>query len=159
LRAGCKICADAKINIKYGSWLHDCGKIGVPEFILNKPGILDEAQFETVKKHARWGADVARTAQLPDQVVNIALYHHERFNGNGYPLGLKGLEIPLEARIVSIADAFDAMTSDRPYRKKLSFEEAMDVLNKGRSTAFDPALVDTFIDVIRGFIDDERPGE
>ncbi len=79
-----------KKNIKYGSWLHDCGKIGVPEIILNKPSELDDEQFATMKKHSRWGADVAKTAQLPEPVVNIALYHHERFNGEGYPLGLQG---------------------------------------------------------------------
>jgi len=136
---------DMKKNIKYGSWLHDCGKIGVPEIILNKPGALDDEQFDTMKKHSRWGADVAKTAQLPEPIVNIALYHHERFNGEGYPLGLKGMNIPLEARIVAIADAFDAMTSDRPYRQKLTDKEAIDVLEKGKSASFDPALVDIFI--------------
>ena len=140
--------ADMKKNIKYGSWLHDCGKIGVPEMILNKPGPLDADQFEVVKKHSLWGADVARKAQLPEPVVNIALYHHERFDGKGYPNGLKGTDIPLEARIVSIADAFDAMTSDRPYRKKLSAKEAMYALKESESASFDPNLVDVFIGVL-----------
>jgi len=136
---------DMKRNIKYGCWLHDCGKIDVPEGILNKPGILDAEQFEVIKRHSRWGADVARTAQLPEPVVNIALYHHERFNGDGYPMGLRGTDIPLEARIVAIADTYDAITSDRPYRKKLSHEEAIEALRKGKSSAFDPELVDFFI--------------
>ena len=136
LADGMDLSDDMKKNIKYGSWLHDCGKIGVPEIILNKPGELDAEQFATMKNHSRWGADVAKTAQLPEPVVNIALYHHERFNGEGYPLGLKGTDIPLEARVVAIADAFDAMTSDRPYRKKLSKEEAIAVITKEQERIF-----------------------
>jgi response regulator RpfG family c-di-GMP phosphodiesterase len=148
-----------KKNIKYGSWLHDCGKIGVPEIILNKPSELDDEQFATMKKHSRWGADVAKTAQLPEPVVNIALYHHERFNGEGYPLGLKSINIPLEARVVAIADAFDAMTSDRPYRKKLSKEEAIAVITKSKSSSFDPALVDIFVSVITDFVFNKEHGK
>lgn len=148
-----------KKNIKYGSWLHDCGKIGVPEIILNKPSELDDEQFATMKKHSRWGADVAKTAQLPEPVVNIALYHHERFNGEGYPLGLKGINIPLEARVVAIADAFDAMTSDRPYRKKLSKEEAIAVITKSKSSSFDPALVDIFVRVLTDFVFNNEHGK
>jgi putative two-component system response regulator len=148
-----------KKNIKYGSWLHDCGKIGVPEIILNKPSELDDEQFATMKNHSRWGADVAKTAQLPEPVVNIALYHHERFNGEGYPLGLKGINIPLEARVVAIADAFDAMTSDRPYRKKLSKEEAIAVITKSKSSSFDPALVDIFVSVITDFVFNKEHGK
>ena len=144
---------DMKKNIKYGSWLHDCGKIGVSEIILNKPGALDAEQLNAIKKHARWGADVARKAQLPESVVNIALYHHERFDGNGYPQGLSGTNIPLEARIVSIADVFDALTSDRPYRTKLTIKEALKVLKEGKSASFDPTLVDIFINRLTGASD------
>lgn len=148
-----------KKNIKYGSWLHDCGKIGVPEIILNKPSELDDEQFATMKKHSRWGADVAKTAQLSEPVVNVALYHHERFNGEGYPVGLKGINIPLEARVVAIADAFDAMTSDRPYRKKLSKEEAIAVITKSKSSSFDPALVDIFVSVLADFVLNNEHGK
>jgi response regulator RpfG family c-di-GMP phosphodiesterase len=148
-----------KKNIKYGSWLHDCGKIGVPEIILNKPSELDDEQFATMKKHSRWGADVAKTAQLSEPVVNVALYHHERFNGEGYPVGLKGINIPLEARVVAIADAFDAMTSDRPYRKKLSKEEAIAVITKSKSSSFDPALVDIFVSVLADFVFNNEHGK
>jgi HD-GYP domain-containing protein (c-di-GMP phosphodiesterase class II) len=143
---------DMKKNIKYGSWLHDCGKIGIPEAILNIPGALDAEQFDTIKKHPGWGADVARKAQLPEPVVNIVLYHHERIDGKGYPTGLKGADIPLEARIVAIADAFDAMTSDRPYRKKLSAKEAMYALKEGESAYFDPDLVDMCTRVLSSVI-------
>jgi HD-GYP domain-containing protein (c-di-GMP phosphodiesterase class II) len=143
---------DMKKNIKYGSWLHDCGKIGIPEAILNKPGALNSEQFDMIKKHPSWGADVARKAQLPEPIVNIVLYHHERIDGKGYPSGLKGADIPLEARIVAIADAFDAMTSDRPYRKKLSAKEAMYVLKESESSSFDPDLVDKFTSALSGVI-------
>ena len=150
---------DMKKNIKYGSWLHDCGKIGVPETILNKPCALDAEQLNAIKKHARWGADVARTAQLPEPVVNIALYHHERFDGNGYPQGLSGDNIPLEARIVSIADVFDALTSDRPYHTKLTIKEALKVLKEGECAAFDPTLVGIFINILTGASDNNGYGE
>jgi putative two-component system response regulator len=143
---------DMKKNIKYGSWLHDCGKIGIPEIILNKPGALDAEQYDAIKNHSRWGADVARKAQLPEPVVNIVLYHHERFDGKGYPTGLNGADIPLEARIVAIADAFDAMTSDRPYRKKLSAKEAIHILKADESASFDHDLVGVFISVLTGVI-------
>ena len=139
---------EKKKHIEYGSWLHDCGKIGVPELILNKPGPLDDAQFETVKRHARWGGDVVKTSRIPETVVNIAVYHHERFDGTGYPLGLSGAHIPVEARIVAIADAYDAMTSDRPYRKRLSHIAAIDALRKGKNGTFDPTLVDIFVNII-----------
>jgi putative two-component system response regulator len=134
-----------KKNIKYGSWLHDCGKIGVPESILNKPGRLDHDQFEIVKKHCQWGADVAEKARLHDKVIKIALHHHEKYNGTGYPCGLMGDDIPLEAKIVSIADTYDALITDRPYRKRLSSKEALDIIRSEKNISFDPVIVDIFI--------------
>ncbi|MFZ2223463.1 MAG: HD domain-containing phosphohydrolase [Candidatus Deferrimicrobium sp.] len=131
--------------IKHGSWLHDCGKIGVPEGILNCPGKLSAADFEVVKKHPGWGAEVGRQANLPEEVINIILYHHERFDGRGYPTGAKGTEIPLEARIVAVADVFDAMSTDRPYAKGYDREEAMRVMGVLRGAALDPQLVDIFL--------------
>ncbi|TFH31752.1 MAG: HD domain-containing protein, partial [Deltaproteobacteria bacterium] len=92
--------------IRLGSWLHDCGKINVPETILNRPGRLSAADFEVVRKHPEWGAEVGRQANLPEEVINIILYHHERFDGRGYPTGAKGTEIPLEARLIAVADIF-----------------------------------------------------
>jgi putative nucleotidyltransferase with HDIG domain len=135
--------------IKHGSWLHDCGKIGVPEAILNRPGKLSAAEFDVVKKHPGWGADVGRQANLPGEVINIILYHHERFDGRGYPTGAKGTEIPLEARIVAVADVFDAMSSDRPYAKGYEPEEVIRVMGVLRGSALDPQLVDIFL---AGFI-------
>jgi putative two-component system response regulator len=131
--------------IKHGSWLHDCGKIGVPEAILNRPGKLSAEEFEVVKKHPGWGADVGRQANLPEEVINIILYHHERFDGRGYPTGAKGTEIPVEARIVAVADVFDAMSTDRPYAKGYDREEAMRVMGVLRGAALDPQLVDFFL--------------
>jgi response regulator RpfG family c-di-GMP phosphodiesterase len=131
--------------IKLGSWLHDCGKIGVPEAILNFPGKLSAADFEVVKKHPGWGADVGRQANLPEEVINIILYHHERFDGRGYPTGAKGTEIPLEARIVTVADVFDAISTDRPYAKGYEQAEAMRVVGVLRGAALDPQLVDLFL--------------
>ena len=131
--------------IKHGSWLHDCGKIGVPEAILNCPGKLSSADFEVIKKHPGWGADVGRQANLPEEVINIILHHHEQFDGRGYPTGAKGTEIPLEARIVAVADVFDAMSTDRPYAKGYEREEVMRVMGVLRGAALDPQLVDIFL--------------
>ena len=131
--------------IKHGSWLHDCGKIDVPEGILNYPGKLSTADFEVIKKHPGWGAEVGRQANLPEEVINIILHHHERFDGKGYPTGAKGTEIPLEARIVAVADVFDAMSGDRPYAKGYDREEAMRVMGVLRGAALDPGLVDLLL--------------
>lgn len=133
-----------RLEIKHGSWLHDCGKIGVPESILNYPGSLNEEEREVIRKHPVWGADVARQASLSKTIVNIILYHHERFDGGGYPTGIAGTDIPLEARIVSVADTFDAITTDRPYLKAYELKDAVNMLLSIRETALDPQMVDTF---------------
>ena len=137
--------AETRRAIKHGSWLHDCGKIGVPEAILNCPGKLPAADFEVIKRHPVWGAEIGRQAKLPDEVINIILYHHERFDGRGYPTGAKGTEIPLEARIVAVADIFDAISTDRPYAKGYDRAEAMRVTGVLRGAALDPQLVDLFL--------------
>ncbi len=131
--------------ITYGSWLHDCGKIGVPESILNKEGPLDESEFNIIKKHPRMGADVARQANLSETIINIVLYHHERYDGTGYPTGLKGDTIPLEARIVTVADIFDALTSNRSYRDKYDEDRAVKIMFKMRGNVLDPEIIDTFL--------------
>jgi putative two-component system response regulator len=136
-------------EIKYGSWLHDCGKIGIPELILNGPGELSDEQYETMKQHSFWGADVAAKANLSKMTRNIIHYHHECYDGTGYPCGLKGEEIPLEARIVSVADVFDALTSDRPYRQRFSREETITNISAMSGTALDPQFVEIFLDILR----------
>lgn len=134
--------------IRHGSWLHDCGKIGVPEAILNFPGKLSEEEFTVVKKHPGWGAEVGRQANLPEEIINIILYHHERYDGRGYPTGAKGKEIPLEARIVAVADVFDAMSTDRPYATGYDRVEAKRVMGVLRGAALDPDLVDIFLEAL-----------
>lgn len=134
-----------KREIKYGSWLHDCGKIGVPENILNGGRSLTEEEFTHVKQHSEWGADVANRANLSQIVRNIVRNHHEKFDGSGYPDGLRGEQIPLEARIVSVADVFDALVTDRPYRKGYAEEEAYQIMKEMRGRQLDPAIVDLFL--------------
>ncbi len=133
-------------EIRYGCLLHDCGKIGIPESILNKPGSLDSEQNELMRNHPRWGSEVAVAAGLSQRIVHMVLHHHERYDGRGYPEGLSGHRIPREARIVAIADFYDALASDRPYRKALKPSDAIQLMRKEREAAFDPQLVDLFID-------------
>jgi putative two-component system response regulator len=136
-------------QIKYGSWLHDCGKIGISEIILNSNGRLTDEEFETMKKHAFWGAEVAAKANLSELARNIIHYHHERFDGTGYPSGIGGTGIPREARIVAVADIYDALTMDRPYRNGYSHAEAIDMLLSMRGNALDPEIVDIFLSIIK----------
>jgi putative nucleotidyltransferase with HDIG domain len=140
---------ETKKDIKYGSWLHDCGKIGVPEAILNYPGKLNEQEMKIIKKHPEWGADVAKRALLHPIIINIILHHHEAFDGSGYPYGLQGDVIPLEARIVSIADVYDALVSDRPYRKGYSVDKAIEIMTSMKGKAFDTRIADIFLSIVQ----------
>ncbi len=139
----------SKKDIEYGSWLHDCGKVGVPEQILNNSCGIDEEDFEVIKRHPVWGADVARQAQMSEVIVNIILYHHEKFNGTGYPSAIEGEGIPVEARIVAVADVFDALTTDRPYRAGLSVEEAVEIIASLRGESLDPEIVNVFLSELK----------
>jgi putative nucleotidyltransferase with HDIG domain len=133
--------------IRHGSWLHDCGKIGVPEDILNKTSSLDPDEFEIIKNHPKWGADVVRKAAMSEPVINIIQFHHERYDGSGYPSGLKADEIPFEVRIVTVADVYDALTSNRPYRDKYSIDKTMEIMRIMRGSVFDPDILDLFLDM------------
>jgi putative nucleotidyltransferase with HDIG domain len=133
--------------IEAAALLHDMGKLAVPEHILNKPGKLTPAEFEKMKLHAGVGADILSAIDFPYPVVPIVRHHHENWNGTGYPAGLRGTDIPIGARILSVVDCFDALTSDRPYRPKLSDKEALDILIERRGTMYDPLVVDTFVRV------------
>ncbi len=124
--------------------LHDTGKLVVPEHILNKPGKLTPGEFEKMKTHARVGAEILSAINFPYPVVPIVRHHHESWDGTGYPDGLKGTEIPLGARILSVVDCFDALTSDRPYRRRLSDEDALAILMQRRGNMYDPLVVDAF---------------
>jgi len=130
--------------IEAAALLHDMGKLAVPEYILNKPGRLTAAEFEKMKLHASVGADILSAIDFPYPVVPIVRHHHESWDGTGYPEGLRGTEIPIGARILSVVDCFDALTSDRPYRRKLSDAEALQILNERKGTMYDPWVVQTF---------------
>jgi putative nucleotidyltransferase with HDIG domain len=131
--------------IEAAALLHDMGKLAVPEYILNKPGPLTAAEFEKMKLHASVGADILSAVNFPYPVVPIVRHHHENWNGTGYPDGIGGAEIPIGARILSVVDCFDALTSDRPYRPRLTDREAIDILISRRGTMYDPLIVDTFV--------------
>jgi diguanylate cyclase len=132
--------------------LHDIGKIGIPESILNKPGSLTSEEWEIMKKHPEIGYRIALASGELEQIANYILYHHEHWNGEGYPHGLKGEDIPLPSRIIAIVDTYDAMTSDRVYRKKLSHEIAINELKKHANSQFDAQLVKIFIEIVDDYI-------
>ena len=133
--------------IQAASLLHDIGKLAVPEHILNKPGPLTPAEFEQMKQHARIGADILAMVNFPFPVVPIVKHHHENWDGRGYPDGLQGQAIPLGARILSVVDCFDAVTSDRPYRQALPVEEAIRILRSRGGTMYEPRVVERFIEI------------
>ena len=124
--------------------LHDIGKLAVPEHILNKPGRLTAAEFEKMKTHAPVGAEILAEVDFPYPVVPIVRHHHENWDGTGYPDGISGTDIPIGARILSIIDCYDALTSDRPYRRALPPAAAFAIIRERRATMYDPALVDAF---------------
>ena len=137
--------------------LHDIGKIGIPDRILNKPERLTDEEYKEMKSHVVKGGEILKSFTLIDNIEEGALYHHERYDGKGYVHGLKGEEIPLNARIIGIADAFDAMTANRVYRKKLDMDFVLGELKKGRGTQFDPQLTDIMLHLIEtGQIDMQR---
>ena len=124
--------------------LHDMGKLAIPEHILNKPGKLTAAEFDKMKRHADVGADLLSSIRFPYPVVPIVRHHHESWDGTGYPSKISGTDIPLGARILAVVDCFDALTSDRPYRPRLTPEEAFAVIRERRGAMYDPLVVDTF---------------
>jgi diguanylate cyclase (GGDEF)-like protein/putative nucleotidyltransferase with HDIG domain len=136
-------------RVSTAALLHDIGKVGISDKVLNKKGKLNEEDWEAIKAHPRLGANIVGNIPNLAPCVSSILHHHERWDGGGYPEGLKGEEIPIEARILAIADTFEAMTSARPYRSAFSREEVVQELKKGAGTQFDPKLVEVFIDLIK----------
>src|SRR5687767_11978893 len=134
-----------------GALLHDIGKLAVPEYILNKPGKLTEAEFAKMKIHPTVGGDILRRVNFPYPVEDIVRYHHEKWDGSGYPKGLKGEGIPLVARIISVVDFYDATRCDRPYRKGMKREESLSLLRSMAGSAFDPRVVERFIEHVEEF--------
>jgi ribonuclease P protein subunit RPR2 len=136
-------------TLGYGFFLHDIGKVGVPEQILCKEGPLSGSEWDVMRRHPIVGADiVAPIAFLGETVRDLVRHHHERFDGDGYPDGLRADAIPLPARIFAIADSFDAMTSDRPYRGSIGVERALDELRAGAGSQFDPEIVRVFVGMV-----------
>jgi HD-GYP domain-containing protein (c-di-GMP phosphodiesterase class II) len=131
-------------GLEMGALLHDIGKVGVPDNILNKPGKLTDQEYEIVKRHPEYGWTVIRKLRGLEQSSLYVLHHHENFDGTGYPAKLKGHETPIGARIVSVIDAFDAMVSARPYRKGMPIPEALKRLHDASGKQFDPAVVKSF---------------
>ena len=139
-------------NLKYVALLHDIGKVGIPDNVLNKPGKLTEIEFDIIRSHTTIGGDIVTDIETIPGVELGARYHHERYDGKGYPSNLAAEEIPEVARIIGICDAFDAMNSKRVYRERLSIEEICEQLEKNKGTQFDPFLAEKFLELIR---DDE----
>ena len=136
-------------DIEVAALLHDIGKIGIPDAILQKPAKLTNEEYNLMKKHPEYGWAVLRHVPGMERASLMILHHHESYDGKGYPAGLKGEEIPIGSRIVSVIDAFDAMVSSRPYREGLPFEEAERRLLQERGTQFDPDVVDRFLPLAR----------
>lgn len=146
------------LNLYYTALLHDIGKIGIPDSILNKPVKLTDEEYRLVRNHPIMGANILRPITMVPQICDGAKYHHERYDGKGYPYGLKGNDIPYIARIIGIADAYDAITSNRIYEKAQVTGYAVSELENGRGTQFDPYLTDVMLDVIKdGFSFTDTP--
>ena len=142
-----KMSAEQRRALELAALLHDVGKIGIPDSVLLKPGKLTEEEYALIKEHPSRGAKIMEPLKIPEVIEGI-LHHHEKYDGSGYPDGIKNGDIPFNARIIAVADAFDAMTTDRPYRKGLPLEEAIRRLKKDSGTHFDPEIVQAFLDVL-----------
>ncbi len=149
--------ADDEIDVLcISASLHDIGKVGIPDHVLLKPGRLNSEEYTVIKQHPDIGANIIQPILPMQKEAEIIRHHHEKYDGSGYPAGLKGPRIPLLSRIITLADAYDAMTSDRPYRKGLPPEKALDEIRKCRGTQFDPDLVDIFIELIAERQEDQK---
>lgn len=135
-------------NLQHAAYLHDIGKIGIPDTILNKPSRLTNEEFSIIKEHTTIGANILKNITLIDHVQEIVKYHHERYDGSGYPEGLKGEEIPIHARIVAVADSYDAMSSRRIYRNQLSKQQIITEFEQNKGTQFDPKITDIFLQLL-----------
>lgn len=140
-------------TLKIGGLFHDIGKIGVPDAVLSKPGKLTNEEYEEIKKHPTIGAQILSNATIFDDIIPIVKYHHERYDGRGYPEGLVGEDIPYLARIAAVADTYDAMRSRRPYRDALPIDIVKEEFKKNIGTQFDPDIASLFLDIIKNDYD------
>jgi energy-coupling factor transport system substrate-specific component len=136
-------------QLKKSALLHDIGKIGIPDIVLHKQTKLSDEEYDIIKSHSEIGATILKYIKSFKNLVPAVYHHHERFDGKGYPHGIKGEAIPLHARIIAIADSFDAMTSNRAYRNALSFKTALSELERGRGVQLDPDITDIFIEILK----------
>lgn len=136
-------------EITLAAELHDIGKIGVPDSVLKKTGELDDTEFLEIKKHPGQGADSLQSLSGFENISKIIRHHHEKYNGTGYPDGLSDAQIPLESRIISIVDTYDAMTHNRSYRKAMTHQKALEIMKKNMGTQFDPKLLPLFVEFIQ----------
>jgi HD-GYP domain-containing protein (c-di-GMP phosphodiesterase class II) len=136
-------------GIRITALIHDIGKIGIPAEILSKPSKLNEMEFGLIKNHPKIGYDILRKIDFPWPVAEIVLQHHEKMNGSGYPRGLKGDKILLEAKIIGVADVVEAMSSHRPYRPTLGIDAAMEEISKNKGTLYDPEVVDVCLKLFK----------
>ncbi len=139
-----------RAEIGYGYLLHDIGKVGIPDAVLNKPGKLTEEEWALMRTHPVIGVNIVKPLKLLGDAVGIIRWHHERWDGKGYPEGLKGEETYLPARIFMLADTFDAMTTDRPYRKALPIHVALEEIDRHAGTQFDPELAKAWVEFVDG---------
>lgn len=146
-------------SVIVGAFLHDVGKIGIPDQILLKPGRLTAEEFEIMKTHVLLGSEIIHDSNWLKQARDVVLFHHERFDGHGYPHGLCGMEIPVCARLFAVVDVFDALMSERPYKGSLLFEEALKILREGAGNHFDPEVVDIFEKIAPALYDDIGCGD
>ena len=135
-------------GVRLAAAIHDFGKIYVPAEILSKPGVLSENELCIIKSHPEVGFDILKTIDFPWPIAKIVLQHHERINGSGYPNGIKGDDISIEAKIISVADVVEAMASHRPYRPALGIKEAINEIKKNKGILYDPKIVDICIEII-----------
>src|SRR5207249_4836156 len=135
-------------GVKTAALLHDIGKLAVPEHILSKPGPLTQEEFQKIRIHPQVGAEIISAVPFPYPVAPLILSHHERWDGKGYPAGLRGEDIPLGARILSVVDYFDALMAERPYHKAMSFDAAIGLLQQEAGKGLDPIVVSKFIELL-----------
>jgi len=139
---------DFLVNLRISANLHDVGKIGVPESILDKSSTLSSGEFDVIKRHPQDGVSIIEEIPGYEKFLNGILFHHEAWNGSGYPFGLEGRGIPLMGRLIAVADVYDSLVSDRPYRSGMSINEALEILISEKGKKLDPGIVDLMIEII-----------